>query len=132
MHITSNIAVTHKSFSLLIGPNDIVCNDFPSAFFFRPNIISDGPTNVFFDTSVMNSILLSYHISDAMKTTLTHKAKENDALLSSMYGMLGDTRLGLMKSGCLPLDWASLWKTSPAEETGLLEIVEKVVANFGK
>ena len=86
----------------------------------------------FWYVSYEQYILLSYHISDAMKTTLTHKAKENDALLSSMYGMLGDTRLGLMKSGCLPLDWASLWKTSPAEETGLLEIVEKVVGHFGK
>ncbi|WAR21123.1 EDRF1-like protein [Mya arenaria] len=66
----------------------------------------------------------------ALKVILPHKAEENDALLSSLYGLLGDARLGLLKTGLLPVDWPVIWKTSPPEECAILEMTEKEFETF--
>lgn len=67
---------------------------------------------------------------DAMKTVLPHKAKENDFLLSNLLGMCGDIRLVLTKSGQCEIDWNTLLKNSPTEESGIYEMAEKELESF--
>lgn len=71
-------------------------------------------------------------VTDAMKTVLPHKARENDSLLSNLLGMCGDIRLVLTKSEQIDIDWNLLWKNSPIEENGVLEMTEKELESFGK
>jgi len=60
------------------------------------------------------------------------KAAESDNLLSSMYSVLGDTRLALMKSIETLTDWDMAWKHSSEEEIGIMELAEKQLEVFGK
>ncbi|XP_053407087.1 erythroid differentiation-related factor 1-like isoform X2 [Mercenaria mercenaria] len=67
---------------------------------------------------------------NAMKAVIPHKAGENDALLSNLLGLCGDIQLVLTKSQLSEIDWDTLWKTSPVEENGILEMAEKEFESF--
>jgi len=69
---------------------------------------------------------------DALKKMFAKKAAESDNLLSSMYSVLGDTRLALMKSIETLTDWDMAWKHSSEEEIGIMELAEKQLEVFGK
>ncbi|XP_052773839.1 erythroid differentiation-related factor 1-like isoform X1 [Mya arenaria] len=79
---------------------------------------------------LLKFLKLAFSCFGALKVILPHKAEENDALLSSLYGLLGDARLGLLKTGLLPVDWPVIWKTSPPEECAILEMTEKEFETF--
>ena len=69
---------------------------------------------------------------DAMKTVIPHKVSENGTLLSNLMGLCGDIRLVLTQSHQLEIDWDTMWKSSPSEETAILEMAEKEFESFGK
>lgn len=73
----------------------------------------------------------SFVFSDAFKKTLPNKASENSSLLSSLYSLLGDTRLALAKGHKTITDLDGIWKDCPEEELGLLELTEKELDECG-
>ncbi|KAH3706561.1 hypothetical protein DPMN_065948 [Dreissena polymorpha] len=73
---------------------------------------------------------LAFACFGMLKSLLPNKVKENDALLSSMYGLLGDCRLGYLKSRLPPVDWGTVWNAGMPEEGTLMELIEKEGEHF--
>ncbi|XP_060566894.1 erythroid differentiation-related factor 1-like [Ruditapes philippinarum] len=73
---------------------------------------------------------LAMYSLNAMKVVIPHKVSENSALLSNLMGLCGDIRLVVTQSHHLEIDWDTTWKSSPTEETAILEMAEKEFESF--